>query len=111
LAAVETAAYAEDLVRAYKVVRAVYSNGIMVMHGIPFLLSGIQEHIIIRSLLEIGTWYSGVSSHSTKELSGSLALLTSKLKAPELTTPASASSTPDVSRAPERYLLKMPQNL
>jgi hypothetical protein len=59
LAAVGMAAYAEDLVRAYKAVRAVYGNGITVMHGIPFLLSGIQEHSTIRSLLEIGTWYSG----------------------------------------------------
>jgi hypothetical protein len=111
LAAAGTAAYAEDLVRAYKAVRAVYGNGITVMHGIPFLLSGIQEHSTIRSLLEIGTWYSGVSSLSTKELSSSLALLTSKLKPPEQTSTASASGTPDVSRAPERFLLKMPQNL
>jgi len=46
LAAVGTAAYAEDLVRAYKAVRAVYGNGITVMHGIPLLLSGLHCYSI-----------------------------------------------------------------
>ncbi len=49
------AAYTEDLVKASKTVRAVYVYGIMVMQGIPFLMSGIQEHSTIRSMLEIGT--------------------------------------------------------
>ncbi|MFN9943102.1 MAG: hypothetical protein ACK56I_26900, partial [bacterium] len=37
LAAVGTAAYAEDLVRAFRAIRAVYETGITVMHGIPLL--------------------------------------------------------------------------
>ncbi len=55
LAAVSTAAYAEDLVKAFKAVRAVYGTGINVMHGIPFPLSGIEDPSTIRSLLEIST--------------------------------------------------------
>jgi hypothetical protein len=35
LAAVGTAAYAEDLVRAFRAIRAVYTNGVTVLHGIP----------------------------------------------------------------------------
>jgi hypothetical protein len=108
---VGTGAYTEDLVKAYKVVRAVYGNGNTVMHSIPFLLSGIQEHSTIRSMLEIGIWYPIVTYHSTKELSSSLALLTSKLRAPAQKSDASAPSTPDNTRAPERFLLKTPQNL
>jgi hypothetical protein len=38
-------------------------------------------------------------------------LLLSKLRAPAQNTDASAPSTPDITRAPERFLLKMPQNL
>jgi hypothetical protein len=62
LAAVGTAAYAEDLVKAFKAVRAVYSTGVNIMHGIPFPLSGIEDPSTIRSLLEISTWYPGVIS-------------------------------------------------
>jgi hypothetical protein len=68
LAEVGTAAYAEDLVRAFRAIRAVYESGITVMHGIPLLLSGIDSQCTIRSLLEIGAWYQGVSALSTKEL-------------------------------------------
>jgi hypothetical protein len=39
LAAVSTATYAEDLVKAFKAVRAVYDTGVNLMHGIPFSLS------------------------------------------------------------------------
>jgi hypothetical protein len=69
LAAVGTAAYAEDLVRACKTVRAAYGTGITVMHGIPLLLSGLHCYSTIRSLLEIGTWHKSVIALSTKELS------------------------------------------
>jgi hypothetical protein len=111
LAAVGTAAYAEDLVRAYKAVRAVYSNGITVMHGVPLLLSGLHCYSTIRSLLEIGTWYQSVTALSTKELSESLSVLNSKLRTQEQTISDTAPSTPADTRAPERFLLKMLQNL
>ncbi len=78
LAAVSTAAYAEDLVKAFKAVKAVYGNGINVMHGIPFPLSGIEESSMIRSLMEVCTWYPGVTAYSTTELSSTLSTLTSK---------------------------------
>jgi hypothetical protein len=110
LAAVGTAAYAEDLVRAYKAVRAVYGNGITVMHGIPLLLSGLQCYSTIRSLLEIGTWYKSVTALSTKELSESLEVLNSSLRQKQPISDT-APSTPADTRAPERFLLKMPQNL
>jgi hypothetical protein len=112
LAAVGTAAYAEDLVKAFKAVKAVYGNGINVMHGIPFPLSGIEESSTIRSLLEVCTWYPGVTAHSSTELSSTLSTLTSKhLRNKEQPISGTAPSTPADSRAPERFLLKMPQNL
>ncbi len=111
LAAVGTAAYAEDLVKAFKAVRAVYSTGVNIMHGIPFPLSGIEDPSTIRSLLEISTWYPGVTTHSTKELSSTLSTLTTKLRHKQQPVSDTAPGTPADSRAPERFLLKMPQNL
>ncbi len=111
LAAVGAAAYAEDLVRAYRAVRAVYGKGITVLHGIPFLLSGLHSHSTIRALLEIDARYTSMSAHSTKELSSSHTLFTATLRAKKQDSSASEHGTPDVSRAPERFLLKMPQNL
>ncbi len=99
------AAYAEDLVRAYRVVRAVYGNGITVMHGIPFLLSGLHSHSTFRSLLEIDAWYSSMTAHSTKEISSSHALFTATLRTQKQDSSASEHGTPDNSRAPERFLL------
>jgi hypothetical protein len=110
LAAVGTEAYAEDLVRDCMAVRAVYGNGITVMYGLPLLLSGLHCYSTIRSLLEIGTWYKSVTALSTKELSESLSLLNSKLRTPKQHTSDMAHSTPEDIRAPERFLLKMPQN-
>jgi hypothetical protein len=104
-------AYVEDLVRACKAVRAVYGKGITVMYGIPLLLSGLHCYSTIRSLLEIGTWYKSVTALSTKELSESLSLLNSKLRTPKQPISDIAPSTPEDTRAPERFLLKMPQSL
>ncbi len=111
LAAVGAAAYSEDLVRAYRAVHAVYGSGITVLHGIPFLLSGLHCYSTIRSWLEIDAWYANMTSHSTKELSSTHTRFTSSLRAKKHESSASEHSTPDVSRAPERFLLKMPQNL
>ncbi len=97
--------------RACKAVRAVYGTGITVMHGIPLLLRGLHCYSTIRSLLEIGTWYKSVTALSTKELSDSLSLLNSKLRASKQNTSDTAPCTPENIRAPERFLLKMPQNL
>jgi hypothetical protein len=95
-------------VRAYRAAHAVYGNGITVLHGIPFLLSGLHCHSTIRSLLEIDAWYANLTSHSTKELSSSHTLFMSALRAKKHESSASEHSTPDNSRAPERFLLKMP---
>jgi hypothetical protein len=111
LAAVGAAAYAGDLVRAYRAVHAVYGNGITVLLGIPFLLSGLHCHSTIRYLLEIGAWYANLTSNSTKEFSSSRTLFTSALREKKHESSASEHSTPDDSRAPERFLLKMLQNL
>ncbi len=97
--------------KAFKALRAVYGTGINVMHGILFPLSGIEGPSTIRSLLEISTWYPSVTTHSTKELSSTLSILTAKLKAQKQTISDTAPSTPVENRAPERFLLKMPQNL
>ncbi len=98
----------EDLVKAYRAVWAVYllyGNGITVLLGIPFLLSGLHSHSTIRALLEIDAWYLSMSAHSTKELSSSHTLFTATLRAKEQDSSASEHGTPDVSRAPERFLL------
>jgi hypothetical protein len=89
LAAVGMAAYAEDLVRAFRAIRAVYTNGVTVLHGIPLLL------------LEIGAWYQNVSALSTTELSSALTTMLSKLRANE--QPIS-DIAPAISRAPEKIL-------
>jgi hypothetical protein len=81
------------------------------MHGIHFPLSGTEDPGTIRSLLEISTWYPGVTTHSTKELSSTLSILTSKLRSKQQPISDTAPSTPADSRAPERFLLKLPQNL
>jgi hypothetical protein len=101
LAAAGAAAYAEDLVRAYRVVQAVYSNGITVLHGIPFLLSGLHSHGTIRALLEIDAWYTNMSAHSTKELSSTHTLFTSTLRANKQDSSASTSEhcTPMINRS------------
>ncbi len=111
MAAVGAAAYAEGLVRAYRAVRAVCGIGITVMHGIPFLLSGLHSHSTIRALLEIDAWYSSMSAHSTKEISSTHSLFTATFRTKKHDSSASEHGTPDNSRAPERFLLKMPQNL
>ncbi len=53
----------------------------------------------------------GVSSLSTKELSSSLTLMLDRLRADKQPISDTAPSTPVNNRAPERFLLKMPQNL
>ncbi len=75
------------------------------------MLSGLHCYSTIRSLLEIGTWYKSVTALSTKELSESLTLLDSKLRVSKQHTSDTAPCTPENIRAPERFLLKMPQNL
>ena len=97
--------------RAFRAIRAVYETGITVMHGIPLLLSGIDNMSTIRSLLEVGAWYQGVSALSTKELSNSLKMMLDRLRSEKQPISETAPSTPENIRAPERFLLKMPQNL
>ncbi len=104
-------AYAEGLVRAFRAIRAVYETGITVVHGIPPLLSGIDNQSTIRSLLEVGAWYQGVSALSTKELSNSLTMMLDRLRTEKQPISGTAPCTPENIRAPERFLLKMPQNL
>ncbi len=96
--------------RAFRAIRAIYENGITVMHGIP-LLSGIDNQSTIRSLLEVGAWYQGVSALSTKELSSSLTMMLDRLRTEKQPISGTALCTPENNRAPMRFLLKMPQNL
>jgi len=53
----------------------------------------------------------GVTVLSTKELSSSLTLMLDRLRADKQPISETAPSTPENIRAPERFLLKMPQNL
>ncbi len=97
--------------RAFRAIRAIYENGITVMHGIPLLLSDIDNQSTIRSLLEVGAYYQGVSALSTKELSSSLTMMLDRLRTEKQPISGTAPCTPENNRAPERFLLKMPQNL
>ncbi len=96
----------EDLVRAFRAIRAVYENGITGMHSITLLLSGIDNQSTIRSLLEVGAWYQGVSALSTKELSSSLTMMLDKLRAEKQPISDTAPSTPDNNRAPDDSCLR-----
>ncbi len=74
-------------------------------------MSGIDNQSTIRSLLEVGAWYQGVSALSTKELSSSLTVMLDRLRTDKQPISDTAPSTPVNNREPERFLLKMPQNL
>jgi len=105
LAAVGTAGYAEDLVRAFGAIRNTYRSGITIMHGVPLLLGGLTNKDTIRDLIEVDMWYSKVSTADTMEIAKTRALFRSTL-----TKEGTNASTADNS-APEGRVLMLPQSL
>jgi hypothetical protein len=55
-AAVGTADYASDFVRASGMLRGTFAGDINVLHGVPFLIGGTKSTTAIRALAEIGQW-------------------------------------------------------
>jgi hypothetical protein len=55
-AAIGTAEYAAEFVRAAGVMRGAFAGGVNVMHGIPFLIGGTKNATAIRALAEIQQW-------------------------------------------------------
>jgi len=102
LAAVGTAVYAEDLVRAFRTLRGAYGTGISVMPGFPILISGLNNKNTIRELLEVNHWYNLICKSGTKEIPETRTLCYSTLIKDD-----TASST----SAPEVRPLMLPQNL
>jgi len=110
LAAVGTAVYAEDLVRAFRAIKGMYGDGVTVMHGIPLLIHGVSDPSIIRAQLEIEHWYRIVTFSCTKEISRTRLTFIQTLK--DVQPSSSTQHPPPVpNRAPERFLLKLPQSL
>ncbi len=58
LAGIGTAAYAEEVVRAFARIREAYTNSVRVVHGFPILVRGLDDETLIRSMLEIELWLS-----------------------------------------------------
>jgi hypothetical protein len=77
MAAVGTAEYAAEFVRALGVVRRTFTNGVRVLHGVPFLLGGTQNSATIRTMAEINQWVSSTARYkqdilATRSLWGKL---------------------------------------
>jgi hypothetical protein len=106
LAAVGTAAYAADLVGAFQAIRKLYGDAIVLQHGVPLLISGVDSHSIIRSMLEIESWYKQLTLSSTVEISNTHTAFCTSLAKTSI-----ASTNPAPGSAPEMVLLKMPQKL
>lgn len=106
LAAVGTAMYAEDLVRAFKTLRHAYGTGISVMHGIPILISGLDNKNTIRELLEIDHWYNSARKSDTRDITKTRALCYGTLL-----EKGTCTSTAEELSAPEVRPLMLPQNL
>jgi hypothetical protein len=50
LARIGTAAYAEEVVRAFARIRDAYANSVRVVHGFPVLVRGLEDETIIRNM-------------------------------------------------------------
>jgi len=77
-----------------------------VQHGIPLLISGVDSHSTIRSMLEIESWYKQLTLSSTVEISNTHTAFCTSLAKTSI-----ASTNPAPGSAPEMVLLKMPQKL
>jgi hypothetical protein len=60
-AAIGTAEYAAEFVRAAGVLRGAFAGGVNVMHGIPFLIGGTKNTTAVRAMAEIQQWVHSTS--------------------------------------------------
>jgi len=68
LARIGTAAYAEEVVRAFARIRDAYANSVRVVHGFPILIRGLDNETVIRSMLEIELWLSDCDKRRTHSI-------------------------------------------
>jgi hypothetical protein len=61
MAAVGTAEYAADFVRASIRLRETLAGGVRVLHGIPLLIGGTSNTAAIRTMEEINQWITNIS--------------------------------------------------
>jgi hypothetical protein len=55
-AAIGTADYAAEFIRASGQLRGAFAGGINILHGVPFLLGGTTSSISVRSMAEVEQW-------------------------------------------------------
>jgi hypothetical protein len=73
-AAVGAAEYAMDYVRASGLLRGTFAGSVTVLHGVPFLLGGIDNPTALRAIAEIEQWIKNTSGSDT--ISASRAITT-----------------------------------
>jgi len=79
LAETGTAAYAEDFVRAARLLSGGLGAGTLVRHGLPLLLGGTTSHALLRSLFEVGSWLGSLEPKGENFPSETFNLMLNKL--------------------------------
>jgi hypothetical protein len=64
-AAVGAADYAVDYIRASCSLRGAFAGSVTVMHSVPLLLGGIENHAALRAIAEIEQWIKITSGNDT----------------------------------------------
>jgi hypothetical protein len=77
-AAIGTADYAADYVRASGALRGAFAGAVTVLHGIPFLLVGTENSAALRAIAEIEHWVR-LTSRSTDTISTTRAIFADSL--------------------------------
>ena len=67
-ARVGTAKYASDLVDCFKAIESDYGNSVRAVHGFPIFKSGLEDHTVTRSLLDIMDWLEDVDKRCLAHL-------------------------------------------
>jgi hypothetical protein len=59
------AAYAEQMVRSFARIRDAYKGSARVVHGFRVLVEGVENEVLIRSLMDIDLWLTEVDKKKT----------------------------------------------
>ncbi len=62
------AAFAEQMVRSFARIRDAYKGSVRVVHGFPLLVEGVENEVLIRSLMDIYLWLTDVDKKRTHSL-------------------------------------------
>jgi hypothetical protein len=77
-AAVSTADYASDFVRAWGALRGAFAGAVTVLYGVPFLLGGTENSAALRAIAEIEHWVR-LTSRGTDTVSATRAIFADSL--------------------------------